>query len=758
MNIFKAFKKEKEKTPTPRDEQAISEASALYSGSDFTKYNPDELVGRKGLKIYNKMAIDEQVKASLKFKRDAITSRGYYFDLGYAADDLGEKEVARRIALFNCVIDKIDGAFTDCLLNILSAMKTGFSISEKVEKVIEFEGKSYLGISTLKLRPAHSFEFPVDEYGNVIKLKQQANGKELELDLKHFIHYVMNPDEDVHYGLSELRSCYRAWFSKDMAIKFRNIYLERHAGGFTVIKPPKDKPIRRGTTEYNDLVNLLSNITLTTGMILPSADHVIESQYPSGQGADAFNKAIEQADMMIAKALLTPSGLGISPQGNTGSYSQAQTQLNAFFWTLANDSLRLEEALNEQLFKPLGVVNFGDEFYPKFKWSSLSEEKAIDMIRLFMELVDKKVISNSDEDEVFIREALKLPEVIKQVEGPEDDNNSEEDENLPTDEVDPDDYVIPNGNEDEEIMGQAAVRIAAAAFEKSTSRVNFSLIDKKSEDIVDDQVNEVGVATDAILRNLIDKGKSGGELDTFITDNFRKLDVDKELKKALNTKVRKLLKKGEVLGTKEAQKEVDKAKGESFKKIDLKRLSFIADDYFRVTAFKISGDLSDSLVKLVENEILNGARYDKTWEEVETAIYQQAATKGLITEAEARRMLGAALTVENPDARLRTIVRTSTFDAINNARDAYFSDPALGGFVRAYEYSAILDNRTTDICRHLDEERAGDHSKEWYTANSGFRPPNHFNCRSLLVPVTVNDLPEFKEGPEPSIEPQEGFK
>ena len=52
--------------------------SKLYNG-DFPKYNPDELIGRKGRHIYRQMMIDEQVKAVVKFKRDAITARDFTF-------------------------------------------------------------------------------------------------------------------------------------------------------------------------------------------------------------------------------------------------------------------------------------------------------------------------------------------------------------------------------------------------------------------------------------------------------------------------------------------------------------------------------------------------------------------------------------------------------------------------------------------------------------------------------------------------------
>jgi SPP1 gp7 family putative phage head morphogenesis protein len=264
---------------------------------------------------------------------------------------------------------------------------------------------------------------------------------------------------------------------------------------------------------------------------------------------------------------------------------------------------------------------------------------------------------------------------------------------------------------------------------------------------------------DLVIADLIDKSKAAGTLESDVSKNVKALKVDSKLKQSLNRTQKSMLKEGVKLGTQHAALEIDKAKKDSFsRKVDMSRLDLIAEDFFQTTAFKITGNLTDEAVKIIETEILNGSQYGKTWEEVEKSIYRSFATKGMITTEQAKDALGEALGVANPDARIRTITRTSTFDAINNARHSYFTDPQLGDFVQAFEYSAILDSRTTSICRHLDEEDRGNHSKEWYAENASYRPPNHFNCRSLLVPVTELDIDTFVEGGEPTIEPQEGFK
>ena len=69
--------------------------------------------------------------------------------------------------------------------------------------------------------------------------------------------------------------------------------------------------------------------------------------------------------------------------------------------------------------------------------------------------------------------------------------------------------------------------------------------------------------------------------------------------------------------------------------------------------------------------------------------------------------------------------RTKSTEVINRARKAFFDDSEI---VPAYQYSAIIDGRTTNIC-------AGLHGKI-FDKDKAPTPPLHFNCRSTLIPVT----------------------
>lgn len=77
------------------------------------------------------------------------------------------------------------------------------------------------------------------------------------------------------------------------------------------------------------------------------------------------------------------------------------------------------------------------------------------------------------------------------------------------------------------------------------------------------------------------------------------------------------------------------------------------------------------------------------------------------------------------DISIERYSRTKNTEVMNNARLAYFEDT---GVVSAYQFSAILDDRTSDVCAGLDGVIM--------EGSDVAVPPLHFNCRSLLIPIT----------------------
>ena len=82
------------------------------------------------------------------------------------------------------------------------------------------------------------------------------------------------------------------------------------------------------------------------------------------------------------------------------------------------------------------------------------------------------------------------------------------------------------------------------------------------------------------------------------------------------------------------------------------------------------------------------------------------------------------------NAQTKTIVKT-TVHQLNAeiSRKSYEINPNI---VKRWEYSAIHDSKTSAICRALDGKR--------YKVGTGPYPPQHFNCRSIDVPIPVGPI------------------
>lgn len=85
-------------------------------------------------------------------------------------------------------------------------------------------------------------------------------------------------------------------------------------------------------------------------------------------------------------------------------------------------------------------------------------------------------------------------------------------------------------------------------------------------------------------------------------------------------------------------------------------------------------------------------------------------------------------------SQLLTIARTSATNQLNLSKFETLKKNNVG----KYQYVAILDNRTSNICRKL-------HNKIFNVDDpKAPKPPQHFNCRSSIVPI-FNKEDEFNE-------------
>lgn len=809
MNMLSRLREMFAKAPTglPLIEEATAfSANALLSSGAFLQYNPDDLFTRKGYKIYKQMMMDEQVKAVVRFHRDAVTGRSWKFEDNPL---LTEEENDLRRSILTVIIAKMPGSFKTRLDMVMSSIYNGFSLVEKTFELIEHEGKQWAGIKKLSLKPFETFFFNTDDYGELVSLEQVIGGHKATLEIKNFIHHVQNADMHEYYGQSELREAHRAWYCKDTTIKLQNLFLERAAAGFVYATPRKGTTLTAKSPEYAGLKKVLENIRGTASMILPAS---VDLNVVHPRDTQAFDRAIQGHDKAIAKSLLMPNLLGLSEQGPSGSRALGDTQLEAFLWMLDAEAGNLEEVMNEQLFQDLADQNFPDGLYPRWRLNELSNDKVMETMKTWKELVTGNAVKPTSQDEKHIRSVLDFPisEIDEEEAAPVDPDTALSgiqitsmlkiieqvgSESIPretgiqillnafpinletaerimgevgrafkpkgTPSRAP---VIPaTGNDEgdpvpgeETVIGEDGVQIISApdmAKKKlqAENRVAFKVIERKSTDIQDEAVTELSDLIMAMVKPVTDELR---EVEEFDADIVKDIKFDSRAISKIQKASKRMLTVAWQLGIKHAKDEVNKAAGKQLS-VSFARLDQDAAKYFDGKSFTMTGKLTGDMTAIVQNTISQGIKSSATIDEVVNQIYEAFGTEGFISKAAAESEMTKLLDAVSGGgaARLHTVVRTNIFEAINEARYSFFTDPGLDNFVEALEYSAILDSRVTQICEYLDGH---EHATEGEVWGGMWRPPNHYNCRSLLIPITVND--KWTESAIPTQFPQEGFR
>jgi len=785
-------------TPQPLDEVAGFEKSFFNFGP---RYNPDRLVGQKGIEVYDRMRVDEQVKAVMNFKRDAITARGWMFSYDEGSK-LSPAEQDRRIRVFGKILESMKGSFLDALNVIATGRDFGFSMTEKVLSQVTVDGQAYVGVNMLMGRQPSTFQFYTDEHGILRETWQVAAGRRVPVDMGRYIHYVHSPEFDRYYGRSDLREAYRAWFIKQQIGNYWSLYLERMAGGFVVANRIADSDVQYGSPEYVSMQNVLRNLHVATG-IIPSKGFAIEVHYPTS--TDAYEKAMVFWDLCIAKALLVPNLLGITHTGQTGAYSQAQTQLEAFFWTLNADAARLEAVLNEQLIHELGEQNFGDGDYPCFGFKPASREHILQVINSWAELVGAKGMVPTEDDEAFFRRLLDMPKrtptskplvIPQQQNQPADGPKGSVAPDITGRQQGPNDAaytalreefraVMARLDESDKRLAEAVQAIGKAAeppktnvvqlrphgklrtatraqFDRAVQRVSFAVIERRQDRLAYELADAVAPFVAKAVRKMLG---SDTDLKRFTSDDpaaIQQMEFSGTQKGQLKEIFRRALQGAWRLGGQLARAELERARGQRM--VAMTDLRDNAAGFFEANGFRLAGNVSDGVRALIQQELQNSIKFGRSPPQTRESIWDRLVARGFTNRESVRETEDdAAVTAALNDlwgadpaqtaSYLDTLARTNLFEAMNEARYAEFTDPSLNGFVQALEYSAVMDDRTTEICTALNGSIYAEDSPEW----DNYRPPNHFNCRSILIPITTADGWDGQESPPPSVQPQAGF-
>ena len=715
-------------------------------------YNPDPLVRKKGtLDVYRDMLDDEQVMAAYQIKKHMVVSNGY--------EITGDEDDDRKAFLEENFNNRTDRPFEEPMDDMLSFLAYGFMFGEPIYQLQEWEGKKLYFLRDIRVRAPHTFEIRTDEYGDIEDLIQYTNKGHLSVDHNRLIHLRGNSEFGNPYGRSDFKSAYKWWVFKQLTRKFWARGLERFGLPIPVVETPKSI----SETDRRKLETILKSFQNATAMIVPKgANLTMHETNHTGMG-QAFEEAMSKCDLGIARALLIPDLLGLSGSKTSGgSYSLGDIQFSMFCIIVGRLRNYLERSINLRIIKPLISINFeNQEDMPQFKLKPLGLNEAEVYAGLWKDAVSANAFKPNEAQIKHFLDLLNFPnEEVEEaekkeptfppqfqvpgqnVEPQEDKQGEPKDSTNPVNEIE-------NLELNERIdnakgcgcgsHGPVVIKMAQSKFGK---RVDF----KKINGDFDKAEAAITQETVPILRNmahdLIDAIKKKKIIERRDFAGIDALDVKftNQLRTTLDRNQRQAYKES----FKESKKEISSAKKTFAKEIDFDEWLLPPKEafkYFKEQARVTSANLSSDMKKKTKSILLDSLA---SGDSVQTTVFKlEQLLLDLQENKSAPEWLGS---------RIETIARTMTSDAINQGRRASFEDPRLEGFVKAYEYNAVLDNRTTPVCESLD----GTVYKVNDPALNKITPPLHFNCRSILLPIfedeefTPDDSAKILGGLEPA--------
>lgn len=607
--------------------------------------------------------------------------------------------------------------------------------------------------------------------------------------IEKFVIYSYNMEFSNWYGRSDLFSAYSSWQIKKHVMKFWNIWLERYASPFLWAKYKRDMGIKKQALEEID--SFMKNLSAKNA-IRTSDAITIEAIQSSSTAADAYEKAIEAHNRYISHALLCPNLMGFTgSQGNGGtggSYGAGKKQFDSFVWTLEKLGRDTSETIvGEQIIKPLIMLNFpnvDENLLPRFTFESVEEENIKARADILVALKGSGFVNP---DEAWVREWLSLPKleddeelVDPNAEQELDENgdpieeepkDDDEEKDVESDEKEEDPKPEEKKKEEPPAKNEAGIQKelilhsrfgerVATRFEKKIRvkeyAAQFNSVEKKIvealtpalidiRDALIKQVEKKKIISEGNVKSVETVSVNIGEFKKTLRMWLTKVHLDSKLRA-----IEELTRAGvdAVIVTKFADasiydwepvppsEAVDFFNRKVSVKVRNKDGKLAAIDLatgkelalYDQRAFMISGVVKENILNDAKNIILNGIkRQDEPGAIGDIKdLFNKYVQQGIMRDDE----------LIDPH-RLETIVRTNMNEAINEGRRSMYEDPDVAGFVPYFQYSAIIDERTTDYCDCMDERifRIED--------MPAINPPAHYNCRSFTVPITQVEIDEM---------------
>ena len=719
----------------------------MSGGYIYEEYNP-KLQGLAGIKIFDKMRKgDAKVFATLlacelPIRSTKWTIEPFVEEGGIASSqDVLVADLVRR-NLFETMTMTWDQMLTE----ILTMLPFGFSVFEKVYRVIGSE-VMLKELAPRKQTTIEKWEMDDGEPGikqflpDELKTGENKGQTTANIPAEKLVLFTWRKEGNNYEGVSLLRSAYKHWHFKDTFYKFDAVRQERQAVGIPVVYIPSGAD----DADKEEAKRIVENIRSTehSGIVMPGPKEdgwLFEFAHVNGNDGTQIYESIKHHNQEIANNILAQfMNLG---QTDSGSRSLGESQTEFFLMAMESVTKHIEDVFNKYVIPEIVDLNFSVENYPKLCAAPLGKEGIEKVSKSLKELTESKVVIPDERLENYVRDLYGFPqkdEETERVVENKEENNAKE----------PKEKKTPQNDKKKEIGKKEGDKMKKEAIKANTwfdpDFMSFSeIVDNK---FISDLQNEL---THADKQELKKKGlrfndfeKEAGRPLTFAERkvNFSSIQRSMEVyEEKIDREAGAIFEKQKEKLLKDLKRAIDKndTKGISTLKVSYKNemaktLTETQKEMFEVgkktaatemdvrvppTKSEVKGAMrvqNDSLVKEVSGKMESA---------VSVGAAEMVAKKGGISNVSSAEVLGVvSSSLDNIATKAKNAFRTlGVTGAVNLGRTSIFE--RYPEKIYAMQYSAILDDRTTDHCLSLDGRIVKPGSSEYYD----YSPPQHFNA------------------------------
>ncbi len=435
------MKKALRKRPVVSSREIGSTNILSYAGTGYLL--EDELLaslsGSRGALTYRQMSEGSPVIGSILYTiRMFIDGIQWRFDkesvAAAGADEADEGDIE---FLESVLFHDMKHSFSEFVVNSLTFLQYGFSISELVYKLRDETNSSYpdgrIGLAKIAHRPQETiYKWIYEDHGDLKAFQQYTNiGTGLvTIPIGKCVHFRTTTDRGTPEGRSVLRNAYRSWYFGRNIERIEAVGIERELAGLPIVTVPNKTLVDAAAGDpeairtRDSYLEISKNVRLNeqAGVILPSDTHpdlegkpsnvpLVELKLLSSSGSRAIDTSsiVQRHETNIARSMMADFIMLGTSSG--GAYSLGKDKSSVFEHCLRGWLTTITDTIQRQVVHPLCVMNgIETESIPHIGHSPLTRESLEEFSSSIERLARAGMrLFPSDEMEGYVRDRFEWP-------------------------------------------------------------------------------------------------------------------------------------------------------------------------------------------------------------------------------------------------------------------------------------------------------------------------------------------------------------